>query len=386
MDWFLLKLFPILLIGIGLFVFSFLRPQLVKPNWLMFIAGLVLVAAVVGGVIYQIASPPGGEQTDSIVIDDEPKPILDQTHITRLRSEWDSEKRVPNWPVAETLAVISKATYLSPVEAEVKMLELGFDYCMPVVQGSMIGYVVANEDVTVIAFRGTDFVEISDWLSNVKSSSFATEHGQMHRGFYDAYHAGTDDKYSSMRTQIKKILAERQTEHLWITGHSLGGALSLVCAYDLEMNEDLRIDGMITFGQPVLARKDLAKYLDGSFIHRYARFANGKDLVTKVAPGYSYCGSLVHFTDDGIKRSATKLRLMSSSGNGSTTTIDDENEIEPMTEEAFEELMAQQRAVERPTSPDGRPLMTGAPRMVDDHSMARYLEQIRTLFADQENE
>ena len=339
-----------------------------------------MLLSVIGGVIYTIASPPGREKTDVVEIDEDQKGDLASAHIERLAAKWDSEDRVPNWPVAETMAMLSDYAYLPPFNAEQKFRELGFSDCVTIVQGSMIGYVVSFEDSTVIVFRGTDFVELSDWLSNVDTTPHDTPHGKIHTGFYDAYHAGESDRYFSMKHQIDEVLAQAQPKRLWICGHSLGGALALVCAYDLEENEGRQIDGLMTFGQPLLVRQKLADYLDNKFISRYARFAVGQDLVTKIAPGHSYCGSLAHFLNGGVERSEPK-RLLAYSATNSGEPSKDENEIEPMTEEEFKELLRKMGRLprEQSTLPDSQPLLTGA-AMIEDHSMERYLEKIRELF------
>ena len=246
----------------------------------------------------------------------------------------------------------------------------------------MVGYVVSNDDSTVIVFRGTDFVELSDWLSNVNMAPFDTPHGKIHSGFYDAYHTGEAGRYFSMKHQVDEVLAQNNPKHLWICGHSLGGALALVCAFDLEEKEGRKIDGMITFGQPLLVRQSLADYLDYKFVRRYARFAVGEDLVTKIAPGHSYCGTLVHFIGDGkIKRSDPKLQVRTFSTGSNGSQAKDENEIEPMTDEDFKLLLRKMGKLppEQGVLPDAQPLMTGA-AMIEDHSMERYIEKIRELF------
>lgn len=342
-----------------------------------------MLLSVIGGVIYTIASPPGREKTDVVKIDEDQKDELKSAHTDRLSAKWDSEDRIPSWPVAETMALLSDYAYLPPLNAEQKFRELGFSKCVTILQGSMVGYVVSNDDSTVIVFRGTDFVELSDWLSNVNTSPFDTPNGKIHSGFYDAYHAGEAERYFSMKHQVDEVLAQNKPKHLWVCGHSLGGALALVCAYDLEENEGRQIDGMITFGQPLLVRQGLADYLDDKFVRRYARFAVGEDLVTKIAPGHSYCGSLVHFIGDGkIKRSDPKLQVVAFSTGSNGGQAKGGNEIEPMTDEDFKLLLRKMGKLppEQGSLPYGQPLTTTAAAMIEDHSMERYLENIRELF------
>ncbi len=198
-----------------------------------------------------LRSPPTTDET----IEEQPIDVvpIPESTLERLRLAWDADG-VADWPAAGALAEISEIAYLPPNEADTNYRELGFTEIMPIVQGSMIGYVISGEDVTVIAFRGTDFGEISDWLANLGTTAMQTSHGSIHRGFYAAY--------DSMKVQVDSILQARDAKHLWVTGHSLGGALALVCAYDLVETEQRALDGVITFGQPMVASQPFAKYID----------------------------------------------------------------------------------------------------------------------------
>jgi hypothetical protein len=291
---------------------------------------------------------------------------------------WNSNF-VADWPAAETLAEISQTAYEPPCEAEKSYHALGFSKVMPVVQGSMIGYVVSGEDVTVVVFRGTDFAEVSDWLANLDRSAVETPHGQAHKGFYNAY--------QSMKSQVTAILKERDTTHLWVTGHSLGGAIALVCAYDLVDIEKRQLDGIITFGQPMVARQQFATYLDSLLLGRYARFVNREDIVPKVPPSHVACGSLVWFTDTGIRRSKIKRLLYGAPGAGEAEDkavrgTGDDAEIRPLSDAEFQELQAKLKAenAAKERLPEGTPkTYQAAPRLIDDHYMSHYLDQIHRL-------
>jgi triacylglycerol lipase len=198
--------------------------------------------------------------------------------------------------MAELLASISEASYLPPVDVDPNFRTLGFKQVMPVVDGSMIGYVASADDVTVVVFRGPD--NDIDWIVNLAVGSVQTPNGPIHSGFYNAY--------QPLKPQIVKLLKASNPKHLWITGHSLGGALAVVCAHDLTENENLHLDGVITFGQPMVAKMQLAKYLDTALLGRFAHYMNGNDIVARVPPNFSHFGSLVWFTDNGVKRSKPK--------------------------------------------------------------------------------
>jgi Predicted lipase len=377
MKWLTSNLLILLVLGLLLFLGSFLRGRVwvVKPNWLAFGIGSMLLVALVIGVIQVVRGPPG--QVDTVEEKPSDKvPVVPKSALVRLRNAWDADAAA-DWPASETLADISEIAYQSPHDAEKSYRRLGFSTVMPVVQGSMIGYVITGEDVTVVVFRGTDFTEVSDWLANLGRSATDTPHGQVHKGFYDAY--------QSMKSQVDAILKERNTKHLWVTGHSLGGALALVCAYDLIEVEKQQLDGVITFGQPMVARQKFADYIDNVLVGRYARFVNRDDIVPKVPPSHVACGSLVWFTDEGLRRSKVKHIVYGATKappDPPVGELSDEAEVKPLSEAEFKALQAKLKAenAEKERLPEGTPMKyQAAASPIDDHSMWLYLEKIRKL-------
>ena len=325
---------------------------------------LLIGAYGVGKIIY---GSPGQEET----VDEEqhvsPTPTPSDPALERLRQPWDSEEK-SYWPVAETLAAISDIAYLPPIDAEKEFEKLGFSQMVPLFEKSMVAYVVFKDNVTVIAFRGTDGGDVSDWVVNLNTLSSDTDHGRIHSGFYDAYLA--------MKPQIGQALKGQKIQHLWITGHSLGGALALACAYDFLENQQ-KIDGIITFGQPLVTRKKLAHYLDRQLIGRYARFVNNDDLVARIPPGYTPCGSLVWFTDEGVKRSDPKRKLWAATG---IDEMSRENgiEIEPLSEKEFKRLQQELKDDSKlKRTPGGQVLYEGNLPFIKDHFMKDYLDRIR---------
>lgn len=387
MKWLTSNLLPLSILAaicVIVFLASFVRVRLAKPNWLLFWIGAALVGVVVVGLVQVVRNPAGQVEAVDEEEQDGPLPVIPKTALERLRGDWNSQD-VANWPASETLADISEIAYQPPHEAERSYQALGFTKVMPVVQGSMIGYVITGENVTVVAFRGTDFNEVSDWIANLGRSATDTQHGRVHKGFYSAY--------QSMKQQVDAIVTERDTTHLWVTGHSLGGALALMCAYDLEEVENRRLNGVITFGQPMVAHQEFADYIDTLFNGRYARFVNRDDIVPKVPPSHVACGSLVWFTDTGVKRSKIK-RVAYGAGNPNEIPVgdapvgdaggEDEAEIKPLSEAEFQALQTKLKAENKEAErlPEGTPIVAysaSASSLVDDHSMFLYLDKIRTL-------
>ncbi|OYW23337.1 MAG: hypothetical protein B7Z55_03640 [Planctomycetales bacterium 12-60-4] len=150
MKWLTSNLLPLsILAAICLIVFlaTFVRVRFVKPNWIMFGIGATLLAVVGIGFMQIIRNPAGQVETVDEEEHDGLLPEIPKTALERLRLDWNSQN-VANWSASETLADISEIAYQPPHEAERSYQALGFTKVMPVVQGSMIGYVITGPDRT----------------------------------------------------------------------------------------------------------------------------------------------------------------------------------------------------------------------------------------------
>lgn len=321
--------------------------------------GLLLV-----GGYHLLISAPGLEDTDKERDRDKSKPIA--KHLDRLRADWDSEERA-DWPVAETLALFCQIAYQPPVDAKDSFQKLGVDSVETVVDGSMVGYVIAVADVTVVVFRGTD--DNFDWFCNLNSLTTPTPQGPIHRGFHGSY--------LPLKPQIMKLVDRQRPKHLWLTGHSLGGALAVVCAHDLIDNERRELRGVMTFGQPMVAGEQLAVHLDKVLLGKFAHFVNGSDIVARVPPFLKHCGSLVWFTQGEVRRSRPK-RVVYGAGNKDQPPVPPDDVLPPVSEREFEQAKEAVRKQREPRKlPDGTPVYEGNSPFLKDHSMDLYLEQIR---------
>ena len=93
---------------------------------------------------------------------------------------------------------------------------------------------------------------------------------------------------------------------LWITGHSLGGALAVLAAARLALDIDKSIyksiNGLYTFGQPRVGNRVFVKALDEEIKPRYFRFVNDNDIVPRVPDRlnqYQEGGSIRFFDAQG---------------------------------------------------------------------------------------
>ena len=129
--------------------------------------------------------------------------------------------------------------------------------------------------LVVICFRGTQ--QVRDWFTNLKiSTQLITdpvgkggEVGKMHKGFHDAY--------MSVHDTINERLVGHENLPLYITGHSLGGALAVVATW---YQSSQRLAACYTFGAPRVGDSGLL----GRFKTPIYRVVNAADPVPFVPP------------------------------------------------------------------------------------------------------
>jgi hypothetical protein len=173
---------------------------------------------------------------------------------------------------------------------------------------------VEHEDFFTMAFRGTD--ELLDWLDNfdliVKPVLLLVEgeklDGYFHQGFWKA----TDDiwepllsKYQQFQQEDRdkqQTLKQKKVRPLFLTGHSLGGAMATIAAAKL-IHQDLPFISTYTFGQPRTMTHNTARIINGKVESRFFRFQNNNDIVTRAparASGYSHVGSFIYISKDEL--------------------------------------------------------------------------------------
>lgn len=143
---------------------------------------------------------------------------------------------------------------------------------------------IPGDEYVVIAFRGTE-KKVSDWLTDLNAVPTQIGKEKVHTGFLKAFSQkkGADGK--TVSENIEDIINSPDVKDhagaqlpLFITGHSLGGALALVATKSLAPN----IRGACyTFGAPRIANYE---YFEEVKTPIY-RVVNSSDVVPRVPPG-----------------------------------------------------------------------------------------------------
>ncbi|NQX46050.1 lipase family protein [Paenibacillus tritici] len=142
----------------------------------------------------------------------------------------------------------------------------------------LFGFILESPQEIIIAWRGS--ISTNDWLSNMnagqKKYPYIPEPCLTHRGFTDLYASARDDILAVLST-----LSPEKT--LYVTGHSLGGALATLCVLDLAANSSYSSPYLYTYGSPRVGDPAFAKAFS-LYVRSSYRYANIFDVTTYVPP------------------------------------------------------------------------------------------------------
>lgn len=208
---------------------------------------------------------------------------------------------------AQAMAVAADLSYFPQAEGAVKFQqELGLTACQFFSVGNTQAYVVSNDDHIVVAFRGTEaptsLEGLKDWLLTDALNLLIVPEGRLgtdlaaagvgarfHQGFVNAIADIWDPVLAAVEGELKK-----KERPLWITGHSLGGALALFAAW-LFQRKMINVHQIYTFGAPMIGNALAAKAFDREFGGKIFRYVNSLDPVPQlptmslIANQYGHC-------------------------------------------------------------------------------------------------
>ncbi|KAI8837530.1 Alpha/Beta hydrolase protein [Chytridium lagenaria] len=190
-------------------------------------------------------------------------------------------------------------------------------------QNSVFGFVAINHrrQHIVVSFRGSRNMEnwIDDLLIAKPDCPFpgAPEGAKIHLGFLNSWNLVREE----VLTALIPLNDLYPFYEVWITGHSLGGALATLAAVDLRqtLNESLpafRIK-LLTFGQPRVGNAKWAEWVDSLSFDYSMRVVNQDDLTPHLPPsfaGFKHCPDEIWIADE------IGTTLLCSDDNGDFTT------------------------------------------------------------------
>ena len=136
----------------------------------------------------------------------------------------------------------------------------------------------------VLAFRGTE-KKVSDWLTDARCVPAVQGEARVHTGFLEAFAATTDATGRTAKEVVEDILVRPDARDdagqllpLFITGHSLGGALALFATRLVAPDVN---GACYTFGAPRVGNYEYFRFVKTPVY----RVVNSADVVPRVPPG-----------------------------------------------------------------------------------------------------
>lgn len=217
------------------------------------------------------------------------------------------------WWLAEAATLV----YSDDNTIRKEFAKAGLSKVEPFSQGGTQCFVASNNELAVVAFRGTQTGASSvEDIAEIVLDIDADKHflptpfelgGRTHRGFAAAVGSVWNDTAGGKKG-LKSYLAELDRESprsFWFTGHSLGAAAATLAAF-LFAKGVKPVSGLYTCGSPLVGDGEFGTAFGKSFPGGtglgYYRFVNDRDIVPRVPPeafGYGHVGTLLRIASDG---------------------------------------------------------------------------------------
>jgi hypothetical protein len=119
--------------------------------------------------------------------------------------------------------------------------------------------------MAVLAFRGTEVSDPRDVIADIDAKFYQDDKGaKIHNGFFQAFHQVAGD--------VSAALTEVISDALYVTGHSLGGALALIATRSINTDN---LAACYTFGSPRVGNEDFDEIIKAPIY----RVVNAFDIV-----------------------------------------------------------------------------------------------------------
>ena len=160
---------------------------------------------------------------------------------------------------------------------------------------------LVDDQCLVVAFKGSS--EPKDFLQDAKFEmrpllwTDGVMIAEVHAGFLEDFQAIN----VAVMGMVRSYLAANPAGRIFITGHSLGGALAILCAMEFQ-RQGLPIAGVYTFGQPRVGNHVFGFIYDEYLRNVTFRLVNGNDIVPRVPGillGYHHCGHEIFLPEPG---------------------------------------------------------------------------------------
>lgn len=232
-------------------------------------------------------------------------------------------------------AELSNVCYLSRAEAGRLANRIGFPEIRYYDNDGAQAYIFANDTDAVVTCRGTQPDDWNDLKADLDlQRAVAETAGWVHRGFKRE----VDDLWPRLEQALVN-----NTRTLWFAGHSLGAAMSAICAGRCKLSYiKSNPRALYTYGSPRVGNRRYVNYVQ---MEAY-RWVNNNDIVTRVPPawlGYRHKGQEVYLNAYGKIRRLTRWQRLKDRWRGVIRGFR-ERRFDPFSDHSIVEYVAHIRA------------------------------------------
>lgn len=162
-----------------------------------------------------------------------------------------------------------------------------------------VGYNTGTNQI-IVAFRGT--ANIANWIKDldfIKTTYAACSGCEVHQGFYEVYQSMQQGILSS----VQSLLQSNPGTAVFVTGHSLGAAVSLLAALDIQTQYQPSSLTLYNFGDPRVGNDAFAAWAASTLPDgKQYRVTHSADPVPHVPPmdfGFLHCPHEEWYDNDG---------------------------------------------------------------------------------------
>lgn len=167
----------------------------------------------------------------------------------------------------------------------------------------ILSFILRKGHDVIICFRGTVINSTTNWKIDLQARLIPlASFGGVHKGFSLAL--------DSIWEGIKNHISARETQRIWLTGHSLGGALAILAGAriltEYRKSPHVNINGLYVFAAPRVGDRDFADSFKNTYLdQRNFVFANYNDIITVLPPAiqkiseYMYAGNILFIDREG---------------------------------------------------------------------------------------
>jgi len=179
-------------------------------------------------------------------------------------------------------------------ELKHSLKQIGWDLVETISVNATQAYVACNDEFAVLAFRGTEADRMKDLKADAKARQTSCQTG-------GRVHSGFKEHYDDAACEVEKALNHQDVKGkpLFITGHSLGGAVATIATKRL--TADRKIAACYTYGSPRVGTEEWV----GKTKTPIYRIVNSADPV----PLVPFSGTTSFFIVKGIRATFRMIQI-----------------------------------------------------------------------------